>query len=363
MKIGVLGGGQLARMIALAGVPLGYSFVVLDPSSDACATEAADLIQGAYDDTAALDKLAAVADVITYEFENVPQASARYLATKRPVYPAADVLHVAQDRLNEKTLFTQLGIQTPPYAAVNSLIELQDAVNSIGLPAVLKTRTQGYDGKGQAVIKTQAEMANAWASIGEVPAILEGFIAFDREISMIAVRNTAGEIRYYPVSENQHADGILRVARAKPGDAITPIAQRYTHKLLEHLDYVGVIAVEYFQRGEQLLANEFAPRVHNSGHWTIEGAECSQFENHVRAVANQPLGNTAALGHAAMVNLIGDLPSQAEVMTIADTHPHFYGKAPRPGRKVAHVGIRSQSAQALEATIAQVNKLKGATGA
>ena len=359
MKIGVLGGGQLARMIALAGVPLGYSFVVLDPSSEACATEAADLIQGDYDDVAALDKLAALADVITYEFENVPEASARYLSTKRPVYPAADVLHVAQDRLNEKNLFTRLGIQTPPFAEVNSLSELADAVNSIGLPAVLKTRTQGYDGKGQAVIKAETELASAWASIGEVPAILEGFVAFDREISMIAVRNIAGEIRYYPVSENQHADGILRVARARPDDAITALAQNYTQKLLEHLNYVGVIAVEYFQQGEQLLANEFAPRVHNSGHWTIEGAECSQFENHVRAVANLPLGDTSALGHAAMVNLIGDLPSQAEVMSIAGAHAHFYGKAPRPGRKVAHIGIRSTSPQALETAIAAAKNLKG----
>lgn len=360
MKIGVLGGGQLARMIALAGVPLGCSFVVLDPSETACAGAAATLIQGDYDDPAALAELAAQVDVVTYEFENVPQASARQLAKTVPVYPAADVLHVAQDRLNEKQLFTQLGIETPPFAPVNTLAELTEAAAHIGLPAVLKTRTQGYDGKGQAVVKSADQLADAWRAIGEVPAILEGFIDFEREVSMVAVRNLAGEIRYYPLSENHHHAGILRVARARPSDAMTSQAQRYTEKLLTHFNYVGVIAVEFFQRGNQLLANEFAPRVHNSGHWTIEGAECSQFENHVRAVADLPLGSTQALGAAAMVNIIGELPKVAEVLSIGGAHAHFYGKAPRAGRKVAHVGIRTATAADCEAAIAHTLALPGA---
>lgn len=360
MKIGVLGGGQLARMIALAGIPLGARFVVLDPSADAGATECADLIQGQYDDTAALDALAAQVDVVTYEFENVPQASARYLAQKVPVYPAADVLEVAQDRLNEKTLFNQLGIETPPFAPVSSLAELEAAAASIGLPAVLKTRTQGYDGKGQAVIRNTEQLADAWQSIGEVPAILEGFVDFDREISMIAARNLDGDIRFYPVSENDHAGGILRVARARAGDPITQLAQDYTATLMQHLHYVGVIAVEYFQRGNSLLANEFAPRVHNSGHWTIEGAECSQFENHVRAVANLPLGSTAPVGFGAMVNLISDLPSAEQILAIDHCHAHFYGKDARPGRKVAHIGIRANSESERDAAIAAASQLPGA---
>lgn len=360
MKIGVLGGGQLARMIALAGIPLDCSFVVLDPSDTACAAAAATQIKGDYDDPQALAELARQVDVVTYEFENVPQASARLLAQSVPVYPAADVLHVAQDRLNEKNLFTQLGIETPPYAPVNSLSELERAATTIGLPAVLKTRTQGYDGKGQAVIRSQDQLAQAWTAIGEVPAILEGFIRFEREVSMVAVRNLAGEIRYYPLSENHHDAGILRIARAQPGDAMTEQAQSYTEKLLSHFNYVGVIAVEFFQRGDQLLANEFAPRVHNSGHWTMEGAECSQFENHVRAVADLPLGSTEALSCAAMVNIIGDLPSAADVLAVEHAHAHFYGKSARPGRKVAHVGIRAPSVAAREAAIEQTLTLTGA---
>lgn len=360
MKIGILGGGQLARMIALAGIPLGQRFVVLDPSAEAGAGECAQLIQGHYDDTDALDRLAAEVDVVTYEFENVPQASARYLAQKVPVYPAADVLEVAQDRLNEKTLFNQLGIATPPFAAVNSLAELKAAAARIGLPAVLKTRTQGYDGKGQAVIQSTDQLADAWHSIGEVAAILEGFIQFEREVSMIAVRNTQGEIRFYPLSENQHANGILRVARARAGDSITPLAEDYTRKLLEHFNYVGVIAVEYFQQGESLLANEFAPRVHNSGHWTIEAAECSQFENHARAVAGLPLGDTSPLGLGAMVNLIGEVPECEQILAIENAHAHLYGKASRPGRKVGHVGIRAHTEAEREAAIAAASQLSGA---
>ncbi|UTA47530.1 5-(carboxyamino)imidazole ribonucleotide synthase [Simiduia sp. 21SJ11W-1] len=360
MKIGVLGGGQLARMIALAGTPLGCSFVVLDPSETACATSVARQVKGNYDDPQALAELARQVDVVTYEFENVPEASARLLAQTVPVYPAADVLHVAQDRLNEKTLFTKLGIETPPYAPVNSLAELEQAVASIGLPAVLKTRTQGYDGKGQAVIKSEDQLADAWRAIGEVPAILEGFVQFEREVSMVAVRNKAGEVRYYPLSENHHEGGILRVARARPGDATAALAQRYTEKLLSHFNYVGVIAVEFFQQGEHLLANEFAPRVHNSGHWTIEGAECSQFENHVRAVADLPLGSTQALGAAAMVNIIGDLPNPAEVLALDYCHAHFYGKSARPGRKVAHIGVRAPDESTREAAIEQALQLPGA---
>lgn len=361
MRVGVLGAGQLARMIALAGYPLNCTFVVLDPAADACATDVAELVQGHYDDQQALDQLAAKVDVVTYEFENVPEASARYLAQKVPVYPAANVLHVAQDRLNEKDLFRSLSIETPPYVAVNSLAELEQAVAEIGLPCVLKTRTQGYDGKGQALLRSLDDLATGWQSIGEVAAIVEGFVNFDREISMLAARSSSGEIAFYPVSENQHVNGILRVARAKPNDGATALAQSYTRKLMEHLDYVGVIAVEYFQQGEHLLANEFAPRVHNSGHWTIEGSDCSQFENHVRAVTNLPLGSTKMLGSAAMVNLIGALPAVAEVLKISGAHPHFYGKEPRPGRKVAHIGLRSDDNQALELAIAAALKLDGAS--
>ncbi|HEY0722353.1 MAG TPA: 5-(carboxyamino)imidazole ribonucleotide synthase, partial [Gammaproteobacteria bacterium] len=336
MRVGILGAGQLARMLALAGYPLGLRFAFLDPAKESCAADLGEHFCGAYDDEALLDRFAASVDLITYEFENVPVACVEYLAQKSTVLPPALALETAQDRLHEKSLFQELGITTPPFMAVDTLEGLRHAVSLISLPAVLKTRRMGYDGKGQYVLRESSDIEKAWQAIGGVPLILEGFIAFQREASIIAVRARSGEIRYYPLSENIHRSGILHISRCRSSDAMQQRAEGYIKRILEQLDYVGVLALELFQDGDTLIANEIAPRVHNSGHWTIEGAETSQFENHLRAVCGLPLGSTAAVGHAAMLNFIGALPSCDAVLTIPDVHLHFYGKQERSGRKVGH---------------------------
>lgn len=336
MIIGVVGGGQLARMMALAGVPLGMRFLFLDPAEDACAAPLGEHLCGAYDDPQLLSELAERAEVVTYEFENVPAAAIAALSEQIDVFPSEQALTIARDRLNEKSLFQELGIPTVPFATVDSLDELQQAVDSLGLPAILKTRTLGYDGKGQALLREQQDVALAWDQLGNVPLILEGFATFQREISIISVRGRDGEVRFYPLSENDHCDGILDTACSLPSDPKQPEAEAYARQLLERLDYVGVMTLELFDSGETLLANEMAPRVHNSGHWTIEGAETSQFANHVRAVAGLPLGSTAAKGYARMVNFIGEIPASAAVLQAESTHLHDYGKAFKPGRKVGH---------------------------
>ncbi|MFW5813260.1 MAG: 5-(carboxyamino)imidazole ribonucleotide synthase, partial [Fibrobacterota bacterium] len=339
MKIGILGGGQLARMLALAGHPLGFEFVVLDPTEDACAASVAEQVIGAYDDQKMLEQFAESSDVVTYEFENVPAESVRYLTGKVPVYPSPDALAVSRDRLLEKNMFRELGISTPEYAAVDSLEDLKEAVSKIGLPAVLKTRTLGYDGKGQAVLHSTEEIEPAWSQLKSVPCILESFVPFTREISIMAVRGRNGETVFYSVSENTHRGGILHLSVSKPGDQMQHKAEEYSRKLLKRLDYVGVLGLELFDADGTLLANEIAPRVHNTGHLTIEGAQTSQFENHIRAVTGLPLGNTSARGFSAMVNFIGEIPDAASVLRIRNAHFHNYGKKPRKGRKLGHVTV------------------------
>lgn len=357
MIVGILGGGQLARMLALAGHPLGMDFIVLDPAEDACAAAVAMHLHGAYDDPELLAELAALADVITYEFENVPASAVEYLTQHCEVYPAARALAVAQDRLNEKTTFAELGIPTPPFAAINTLDELHAAMATIGYPAVLKTRREGYDGKGQAVLRGPDDLAAAWARLGGVAAIVEGFVPFTREISVLAVRDRDGHTACYPITENTHVDGILRQSIARPGDATEAQAHGYITRLLDHLGYVGVMALEIFQVGDTLLANECAPRVHNTGHWTQNGADTSQFENHLRAITGLPLGGTAAIGHAAMVNLIGNSPTAAEVLAHPHCHLHLYDKEPRPGRKIGHVNIRADDRIAFATTLQHMQTL------
>lgn len=359
MRVGILGAGQLARMLALAGYPLGLQFAFLDPAKESCAADLGAHFCGAYDDEALLDRFAAAVDVISYEFENVPVACVEYLAQKSPLFPPAAALETAQDRLHEKRLFRELGIATAPFMAVDTREGLTHAVSELGLPAVLKTRRLGYDGKGQYVLRTPDDIEKAWQALGGVPLILEGFITFQREASIIAVRARNGEIRTYPLSENIHRNGILHLSRCRAGDAMQGKAEGYIRQILEQLDYVGVLALELFQDGEKLIANEIAPRVHNSGHWTIEGAETSQFENHLRAVCGLPLGSTAAVGHAAMLNFIGTLPERAAVLAIPDVHLHFYGKDERAGRKVGHANVRSHSAETLEQRLAQLLKASG----
>lgn len=341
MKVGILGAGQLARMIALAGYPLGVEFIFLDPSADACANALGEHLLGDYNDLGLLAQLAERADVVTYEFENVPSEVAEFLSTHTQVHPSPQALAVAQDRLLEKNFFNGLGIATPAYRAVDSLAGLQAAMADIGYPAVLKSRTQGYDGKGQSVLRSADDLASGWQLLAGVPAIVEAFVPFSREVSIIAARNSAGDIVYYPLAQNLHRGGILRVSESKQGDPMQGQAQTYVTRLMEALEYVGVLALELFEVDGQLIANEFAPRVHNSGHWTIEGAQTSQFENHLRAILNLPLGATTAMNKAAMVNFIGGLPATEAVLAIPDAHLHLYGKTPRKGRKVAHATIHT----------------------
>ncbi|MGD0961878.1 MAG: 5-(carboxyamino)imidazole ribonucleotide synthase [Methylomonas sp.] len=344
MKIGILGGGQLARMLALSGFPLGLKFIVLDPDANAGAAPLGAHLHGAYDDPELLAQLAAAADVVTYEFENVPAHVAEFLSSHTTVYPPANALAVAQDRLLEKNFFRQLNIDTAPYASVDNLADLEQAMPAIGYPAILKSRRMGYDGKGQVLIKSDAELAAAWLAVEGAPCIVEGFVGFQREVSIIAARRPAGEIAYYPLSENRHKGGILRVAECRSGDPMQAAAEVYAQALLEKLGYIGVVALELFEVDGKLLANEFAPRVHNSGHWSIEGAETSQFENHLRAILDLPLGSTKARGHAAMVNFIGGLPDRRQVLSVPDSHLHLYDKTSRKGRKVAHATIRTEDA-------------------
>lgn len=351
MKVGVLGAGQLARMIALAGYPLGLEFIFLDPSADACANRLGEHLIGDYNDPELLAQLAERADVVTYEFENVPAPVAEFLASHTEVHPAPKALAVAQDRLIEKNFFNNICIPTPAYAAVNSLEDLQQVMQTISYPAILKSRTQGYDGKGQSVLRSADDTLAAWELLQGVPAIVEAFVPFDREVSIIAVRNTQGEIAFYPLAENSHRGGILRVSESREADPMQSDAEDYVTRLLKALDYVGVLALELFEVGGKLIANEFAPRVHNSGHWTIEGAETSQFENHLRAIVGLPLGKTNLVGRSAMVNFIGGLPESKKLLALPHTHLHLYDKAPRKGRKVAHATVRADNGEQLASLV------------
>jgi len=361
MKVGILGGGQLARMIALAGYPLGLEFIILEPSGDAGAVGLGEHLQGQYDDMELLTKLADKADVVTYEFENVPAEVAKFLAQHTQVYPAPNALAVAQDRLQEKKFFHQLKIPTADYAAVNNLADLQQAMDKVGYPAILKSCRMGYDGKGQAHIKSANQLESAWKSMQGVASIVEGFVPFQREVSIIAARRPNGDVVFYPLSENIHEKGILRVSESRTNDNSQKQAEEYVVRLLDALDYVGVIALELFEVNGELLANEFAPRVHNSGHWTIEGAETSQFENHLRAILDFPLGSTKAIGHSGMVNFIGGLPSTKSILELENVHHHLYAKEPRKGRKVAHATVRVDNVESYSEGIQYLTELAKTT--
>ncbi|TLY52862.1 MAG: 5-(carboxyamino)imidazole ribonucleotide synthase [Gammaproteobacteria bacterium] len=359
--VGILGGGQLARMLALAGAPLGVRFLIVDSAADACAGQVAPLLKADWRDFDALDAFAKRIDVATFDFENVPADTAAWLAERVCVFPEPPALAATQDRLIEKTLFRELGIDTPAFAAVDSYQDLQRALAEIGSPAVLKTRRLGYDGKGQFRIKSSADIDVAWQALGGVPLILEAWIAFEREVSLIAVRGRNGEFSTYPLVQNWHADGILSasLAPAPHAQALIEPATRHARAIAEHLDYVGAFALELFVKDGRLLGNEMAPRVHNSGHWTIEGAPCSQFENHVRAVLGLPLGDTSALGVSVMLNWIGELPAAQPVLAEPRAHWHDYGKSPRAGRKVGHATLCADSATEMRARLARVARALG----
>ena len=397
MTIGILGGGQLGYMLALAGYPLGLHFRFFDPSPEAPVGRIASRVTAEFSDEAALEKFASGLELVTYEFENVPVNAVRFLAERVPVFPPPAALEAAQDRLLEKQLFLNLGIPTTEFAPVTNREALDVAVKKVGLPAMLKTCRMGYDGKGQWLLRNAEDVARAKnelpesaellrasssdpfrmtnstkvasssrsaerSSVGgdstnDAPFILERFVKFSRELSVLAVRGRTGETAVYPLVENHHRGGILRLSLA-PAPRLDPAIQRAAedaaNSVFEELQYVGVLAIEFFEQDGRLLANEMAPRVHNSGHWTIEGALTSQFENHLRAVVGLPLGSTHAIGSSAMLNLIGELPDPAEVLAIRDAHLHLYGKSPRAGRKLGHVTLRAGSAEQLASRLAEL---------
>jgi 5-(carboxyamino)imidazole ribonucleotide synthase len=345
--VGILGGGQLARMLALAGWPLGARFLQFAPEPDV-ASGITETITAAYDDEAALRTFAQRVDVVTFESENVPVDTARILAEHVPVRPGAAALAAAGDRWAEKELFTRLRIPTTRFCRIHAAADLRRALDDVGLPAVVKTRRLGYDGRGQLVCRTEEELLSAFDRLGGVPLLCEEWIEFEREVSIVGVRALNGDVRCYPLSENVHESGILRATLAPApatDDLLTDRAESYLRDIMGALDYVGVVALEMFQRGAELLANEIAPRVHNTGHWTIEGAVTSQFENHVRAILGWPLGETRALGRSVMLNVIGDTPSHDALLGLPGTHVHVYGKQPRPGRKLGHVTVLVDSEQ------------------
>ena len=357
MRVGILGAGQLARMLALAGIPLGLDFIFLDPSADACANKLGEHLLGDYKNQSLLALLAECADVVTYEFENVPAEVAEFLVEHTQVHPSPKALAVAQDRLLEKKFFFELDIPTPDYLPVDSLESLEQAMKQLAYPAILKSRTQGYDGKGQSLLKSADDLKDAWELLKGVPAVVEAFVPFDREVSIVAARSVSGEVVFYPLSENLHRGGILRVSECRANDVMQQQAESYVSKLLESLNYVGVLALELFDVQGKLIANEFAPRVHNSGHWTIEGAETSQFENHLRAILDLPLGATTPRANAAMVNFIGGLPNTEDILAIPHAHLHLYDKLPRKGRKVAHATVCMVDHEQFSGAVTQLMRL------
>jgi 5-(carboxyamino)imidazole ribonucleotide synthase len=351
MTIGILGGGQLGYMLALAGYPLGLHFRFLDPSPEAPVGRIAHRVTAEFKDEAALEKFAHGLEVVTYEFENVPVRAARFLAERVPVYPPAVALEEAQDRIREKQLFQRLGIPTTEFAEINNGEDFDRAVETVGLPSVLKTCRMGYDGKGQQVLRTKEDVASARQELPSVPLILEKFVPFTREVSILGVRSISGEIAFYPLVENHHREGILRLALAPAPNlsaGLQKIAEDAARSVLETLGYAGVLCIEFFEVNGKLLANEMAPRVHNSGHWSIEGAVTSQFENHLRAILGWPLGSTAAVGHSAMLNLIGEVPELQPILQVPNAHLHLYGKVARSGRKLGHITVRADNFDKLQ---------------
>ena len=356
--VGIIGAGQLGQMIGYAGKALDVECLFLDPSEKPPAATAGRVLRFPFDDEAGLAELAAETDILTYEFENVPVKAVRNLAPGKTVYPPAEALEKAQDRLQEKHLFESLDIPLPGYRPVDSVADLEKAAAEIGLPIVLKTRRWGYDGKGQCVVRSQEEVHDAVLELGGTHLIAEQWVPFDREVSIIGARSVSGEIAHYPLTENVHSGGILSTSIAPAANGrLGETATDYMSRMLERLDYVGVLALELFVVGERLLANEFAPRVHNSGHWTIEGAETSQFENHLRAILDMPLGSTAPRGHAGMINLIGTMPANVEPFDSGLSRLHDYGKDPRPGRKLGHATVVADTAAGRDEALAALGDL------
>jgi len=360
VHIGIIGAGQLGRMMALSGIPLGLRFTMYDRSADVPGAAVAPIVTGSFDDHRKLARFARTVDVVTFDWENVPVESVRAIAKLVPVWPPPRALAVAQDRLSEKRLFRRLGIPVAPYAAVNASCDLHRAIAALGAPGILKTRRLGYDGKGQATIRRASDAGSAWDQLRGQPLLYERFVNFSREVSLIAVRDRAGSIACYPLAANVHEQGILVETRAPFRQArLQHAAERHHRRLLQALGYVGVLCVEYFVERGRLVANELAPRVHNSGHWTIEGAETSQFENHVRAIAGLPLGSACPRGHAVMVNLIGRIPARKALLGMPGVHLHDYDKSPRPERKLGHLTVVAATARQRDRVALRLLRLSG----
>ncbi len=355
--LGILGGGQLARMLALAGIPLGLRFIFASPRPGECAFELGRAVVADWRSVESDPGILGEADVVTWEFENISLRALRRLEKVLPVFPSPEILAVKQDRLREKQVFRSLGIPTSPFLAVDGVEDARRAAEELGLPLVLKTRSHGYDGKGQVVARSVPELEDAVSRGGHLLA--EQFVPFDREVSIVGVRTGGGAHRFYPLAENIHREGILRVSRCRPRDPRWEEASRYARRLMDYFGYTGVLAVEFFQKDVHLLANEFSPRVHNTGHWTIEGAETSQFENHLRAVVGWELGSTCPVSACAMVNCIGRLPAPEDVARIPGAHLHVYGKPVRPRRKVGHITVRADSQDILEERLRAAADLLG----
>jgi 5-(carboxyamino)imidazole ribonucleotide synthase len=340
-RVGILGAGQLALMLAEAATNLDVDILCAGRLGD-CAEQAAPVLPVDLHDAAAVAAFATHVDLLTIESENI---DARVLHGLN-LSPNAHAIGIAQDRLLEKNFFLDCGLEVAPFAPVDSLDDLQAAIATIGLPAILKTRRMGYDGKGQFRLHSADQAPEAWSALGRVPCILEGMVSFDAEASLIAARNRSGETVFYPLTENVHRDGILRISRAPAFPGLQSKAELFLTHLLDRLAYIGILAVEFFVRDGHLLANEMAPRVHNSGHWTIEGSATSQFENHLRAMLDLPLGSTASRP-TVLLNCIGSMPPEPETRAFPALFRHDYGKAPRPGRKVGHLTFPASATAAI----------------
>ncbi len=339
-RVGIVGAGQLGRMLALAGYPLGIRCVFLDRSATAPGAQVAPILTGDLEDGALLAELAARSDVLTFDWENIAGPALAPLEEVVQVRPPREALEVSQDRLSEKALFTKLRIPVAPHAAIDSKEQLAASARKMGFPGILKTRRMGYDGKGQFVVQNAARLDAAWAAIGGPDLIYEKFQPFSREVSLVGARSAAGKIVFYPLSANTHGGGILRYGIAPyVNSSLERSARIYMKRVMNALAYVGVLAIEFFVVKNRLVANEMAPRVHNSGHWTIEGCVTSQFENHLRAICELPLGSTRALGHTAMINFLGKMPDRGRLLAIEGLAFHDYAKEPRPGRKLGHCTI------------------------
>lgn len=355
--VGIIGAGQLGRMLALAAYPLGVNCRFLDSSDHSPGGQVGPIMTADLDDIAALAQLADSVDVVTIDIENVPVAGLEAVSQRVGLYPPPAAIAAAQDRLEEKQLFASLGVPTVPFAPVSHPGDL-DAAADLGWPLVLKTRRLGYDGRGQRLVHDSDELAQAWDALQRVPAIAEAWIDFQRELSLVGVFGADGERRFYPLAENVHRQGQLYSSIAPyEHSELQATAENWLNALADRFRYRGVLTVEFFHTAGGLLVNEMAPRVHNSGHWTIEGAETSQFENHVRAVLGWPLGDTAARGHAAMLNLIGHLPPTPQLLAVPGLHLHDYGKSPRPARKLGHCTIVDSDRQRLLERLAQLTAL------